>query len=79
MHKKQIVIKRKYALPNNSMQLSSVFSFCGGGRKCFSILGGMSRLFTSHAFRIIAATSAVRPLHNSQRGDSGMTNLPRIY
>lgn len=75
MHGKQIVIKRKYALPNNEMHPSFVCSLIGGGFNNFSTFAGHSRPLTAHTFRIIVATSAVRPLHNSQRGDSGITNL----
>lgn len=76
MHRKQIVIKRKYGVANSEMHPSSFSSFMGGGNfNSFSKLAGNSRLFTAHAFLIIAATSAVRPLHKSHRGDSGMTNL----
>lgn len=68
-------IKRKYELPNKEMHPSFVCSFDGGGFNNFSTFGGQSRLLTSHIFRMIVATSAVRPLHNSHLGDSGITNL----
>lgn len=77
MHGKQMVIKRKYELPNKEMHPSSVWPSDWGGFSNFSTFGGHSRLLTSHIFRMIAATSAVRPLHSSHRGDSGITNLLR--
>lgn len=70
-----MVIKRKYEFPNNEMHPPLVRSLIGGGFSSFSTFGGHSRLLTAHTFRIIAATSAVRPLHRSHRGDSGITNL----
>lgn len=75
MHGKQIVIKRKYGLPNKEMHPSPVCSFDGGGFNNFSTFGGHSRLLTSQTLRTIVTTSAVRPLHSSHRGDSGITNL----
>lgn len=78
IHGKQTVIKRKYEFPNSEMHPSSVCSSSGGGFNSFSTFGGHSRLFTSQIFRIIDATSAVRPLHSNQRGLSGITNLFKI-
>lgn len=78
MHGKQMVIKRKYELPNKEMCPSPVCSLDGGGFNNFSRFGGHSRLLISHIFRMIVATSAVRPLHNSHLGDSGITNLKNI-
>lgn len=78
MHQKQMVIKRKYELPNKEMHPSSVWSSLdGGGFNSFSTFGGHSRLLTSHTFRMMVATSAVRPLHSSHLGDSGITNLSK--
>lgn len=57
------------------MQPASACSSSGGGFNSFSTFGGHSRLLTTQTLRMMAATSAVRPLHKSQRGLSGMTNL----
>lgn len=73
IHGKQMVIKRKYELPNKEMHPSFVWSADGGGFNSFSTFGGHSRLLTAHIFRMIVATSAVRPLHSSHLGDSGIT------
>lgn len=75
MQGKQIVIKRKYELPNKEKHPPPDFSSDGGGFNNFSTFGGHSRLLTSHTLRMIVATSAVRPLHSSHLGDSGITNL----
>lgn len=70
-----MVIKRRYLLPNKEMHPSPPCSFDVGGFNNFSTFGGHSRLLTSQTFRMITATSAVRPLHSSHLGDSGITNL----
>lgn len=57
------------------MHPSPPCSFDVGGFNNFSTFGGHSRLLTSQTFRMITATSAVRPLHSSHLGDSGITNL----
>lgn len=75
IHGKQIVINRKYELPNKEMHPPLFRSLIGGGLSNFSTFGGHSRLLMAHTFRIMAATSTVRPLHNSHLGDSGITNL----
>lgn len=77
MHKKQIVTKRKYFVPNNIMHpwYSSASLLLGGGFNNFSMLSGIWRLFVMHACFMIAATSLVRPLHISHLGDSGMSKL----
>lgn len=62
MHGKQKVIKRKYELPNSEIHPSLDCSLNGGGFKSFSTFGGHSRLLTAQIFRMICATSAVRPL-----------------
>lgn len=74
MHRKQIVINRRYLVPNNLTQPSSLSSSAGGFNS-LSILGGSSRPLNSAAAFIIAFTSLTRPLHKSHRGDSGITNL----
>lgn len=78
MHGKQKVIKRKYELPNSEIHPSLVCSLSGGGFNSFSTFGGHSRLLTAQIFRISCATSAVRPLHKSHLGDSGITNLIKM-
>lgn len=74
MHRKQIVINRKYFVPNNLTHPSSPSSSVGGFNN-LSIFGGSSRPLNSAAALIIAFTSLTLPLHKSHRGDSGITNL----
>lgn len=77
MHKKQIVIKRKYFEANKNIHAwySVSFFVVDGGFNNFSMFSGMRRLFVIHAVLMIKATSAVRPLHSNHLGDSGITNL----
>lgn len=78
MQRKQNVTSRRYFVRKSSTTPDADSSALDGGFKYLSRFSGSSRPLKRAALLRICFTSLTRPLHRSQRGDSGTTNLSAI-
>lgn len=78
MQRKQNVTSRRYFVRKSSTTPDADSSALHGGFKYLSRFSGNSRPLNLAALLRICFTSLTRPLHRSQRGDSGTTNLSTI-